>query len=206
MARKRSARRVEIDSGRSLLFAGTDFAKAIASAVEQLQAAQRALLSAACPNIDDALRINLRDLSAERINEVLRAVPAGHCKAEKGVDYIYVIEVSEQQAQLVATLRSRLIEARKTANDYPRVNGGNEATTTLYVGRSKTLRSRLRQHLGAGSRGVYALHLQRWATGNDAEIAISAMKFDGAEDLLVQAVEDGLWASLKPAFGRKGEK
>ena len=156
-----------------------------------------------CPSIE-SLSINLRDLSEERIDEILGVVPTGYAETEKGVDYIYVIQVPDQQTKLVATLTTQLTRARRTANDYPRLNGENKETVTLYVGRSKTLRARLKQHLGAEGRGVYSLHLQRWATGNDAEISVFIMKFDGAEDLLVQAVEDGLWASLKPAFGRKG--
>lgn len=187
------------------LFAPTDFSSAIASATTQLQAAQVALQGISCPPID-SLRINLRDLCEERIGEAIDVIPTGYSKADKGVDYIYVIQASEQPGDLLATLKRQLTEARKTANDYSRLNTESTGAKTLYVGRSKTLRARLKQHLGAEGRGVYSLHLQRWATVNDAEIVISIMRFSNAEDLLVQAVEDGLWASLRPAFGRKGER
>jgi len=53
---------------------------------------------------------------------------------------------------------------------------------------------------------VYSMHMQRWATGNNADISLSYMKFENQEDLLIQAVEDGIWAALCPAFGRKGER
>ena len=132
-------------------------------------------------------------------------VPTGYGKLEKTTDYVYVIQFVAD-LKLMSTLRIQLNEARKTANDYSRLNAENNQSMTFYVGRSKTLRARLKQHLGAEARGVYSLHLQRWATGNNAEIAIFVMKFNDAEDLLVQAVENGLWSSLKPAFGRKGEK
>jgi hypothetical protein len=42
-------------------FASADFSKAIASAVEQIQAAQEALGGTTCPSID-TVQINLRDL------------------------------------------------------------------------------------------------------------------------------------------------
>jgi hypothetical protein len=187
------------------LFTPIDFSKAIASAISQLHTVQQALQGIACPQIE-SLTINLRDLSEERVREKLDDVPTGYGKSEKGSDYIYVIQIQGEQPGLVTALSAQLDEARKTSNDYSRLNSENKETKTLYVGRSKTLRARLKQHLGAEGRGVYSLHLQRWATGNNAEIAVSIMKFNGAEDLLVQAVEDGLWASLKPAFGRKGER
>jgi hypothetical protein len=53
---------------------------------------------------------------------------------------------------------------------------------------------------------VYALHLGRWARQIGAEIFISYMRFERQDNLLVQAIEDGLWLSLRPLFGRKGEK
>jgi hypothetical protein len=117
-----------------------------------------------------------------------------------------VLQVPNERNDLVATLSKRLEEARKIDDDYSRMNGEHGDTNTLYVGRSRTLRARLRQHFGTGNQGIYSLHLQRWATAIDAEVSIYIMKFRDADNLLVQAVEDGLWASLKPAFGRKGEK
>ena len=187
------------------MFTPTDFSKAIASAMSQLQTVQQALQGITCPEIA-SLTINLRDLSEERIGERLDAVPTGYGKSEKGSDYVYVIQVQDEQAGRVTTLNAQLDEARKSADDYCRVNSENTNTDTLYVGRSKTLKARLRQHLGAENRGIYSMHLQRWATGNDTEISISYMRFENKEDLLVQAIEDGLWASLRPAFGRKGER
>lgn len=173
--------------------------------MSQLQTVQQALPGITCPPIA-SLTINLHDLSKEQIGAVLDTVPTGYRKSEKGSDYLYVIQIQDEQAGLVITLSAQLDEVRKTSKDYPRLNNKNQETKTLYVGRSKTLRSRLKQHLGAEDRGVYSLHFQRWATGNNAEITVFIMKFSGVENLLVQAMEDGLWASLKPAFGRKGER
>jgi hypothetical protein len=50
------------------------------------------------------------------------------------------------------------------------------------------------------------MHLLRWATRTRAVLEISYMKFEGEDDLLIQAIEDGIWASLMPAFGRQGEQ
>ena len=48
------------------------------------------------------------------------------------------------------------------------------------------------------------MHMQRWATVNDVAISLSYMKFDGQEDLLVQAVEDGIWAALRACIRKEG--
>jgi len=187
------------------LFTPTEFSRAIDSAMSQLQAAQQALRESTCSQIAP-LTINLSELSDKRIGEMLDTLPMGYGKSEKGYDYIYVIQVQDEQAGVVTKLRAQLEEAKKTLHDYSKINSENKETKTLYVGRSKTLRARLKQHLGTEGRGVYSLHLQRWATGNNAEIAVFIMKFNSVESSLIQTVEDTLWAYLKPAFGRKGER
>lgn len=186
------------------MFTEAEFTRAIESAAAQLESAQLALRQLACPKIA-SLATNLRDLTAPQIERLLADVPTGYRKRDKEDDHVYIIR-SSAGPTIVATLAKQLAEARKAHADYSRLNGENLPTSTLYVGRSKTLRVRLRQHLGAEGRGVFSLHLQRWASSNDAMIQISILQFSGVDDLLVQAVEDGLWASLRPAFGRKGER
>ena len=187
------------------MFTPTDFNKALESAKQQLQFVERELSAITCPPVA-TLTINLRELTSEHIGELLDDVPSGYRKEDKANDYVYVLRIAAEQEKLSTTLWGQLEQARKTADDYCRVNREHEGTDTLYVGRSKKLKSRLSQHLGTEHRGIYSMHLQRWATGNDAEVSISYMKFENKDDLLVQAVEDGLWASLRPAFGRKGER
>jgi len=159
----------------------------------------------ACPGIE-TVEINLKDLTQDSIGELLDQVPSGYRKIDREIDYVYVIRLQPEKQSLVPTLWAQLEAARTLANDYCRVNKENANANALYVGRSKKLKSRLTQHLGTEQKGVYSMHLQRWATGNDAKISISYMKFEQKEDLLVQAIEDGIWTSLKPAFGRKGER
>lgn len=187
------------------MFAPEDFLKALASAREQLRSVMQALGEVQCPPITH-LSVNLRDLSLERIEELLEAVPSGYRKEDKGSDYVYVFRIDSHKNGLPQQLVTQIEEARKLADDYCRVNVEYVNTDTLYVGRSKTLKARLRQHLGAESRGIFSMHLQRWATGNNAEVSISYLKFQNMDDLFVQAIEDGLWVSLCPVFGRKGER
>jgi len=181
------------------------FAHAITNAADQLRSAEAALSALGCPEINQ-LSINLADLSGENIEELLENIPTGFAKKDKKTDFIYIIAFSPLHESDLNGMRDLLEDARRTDNDLPRINAISKATKALYVGRSKTLRGRLRQHLGADNRGVYSLHLQRWATCLTFELTIYFMRFDGADNLLVQAVEDGIWASLSPAFGRKGER
>ena len=186
------------------MFSNDDFNSAIVSAKDQLRAVEAALNDLSCPEIH-TLTVNLRELSHERIEELLEDVPTGYAKKDKATDFVYIIQVSDQDAAKTAQLKALLEESRKAGNDYSRVHQRNEESQTLYVGRSKTFRARLRQHLGTGDQGVFSLHLQRWATSVDVDITIYFMAFLKADDLLVQAVEDGIWDFLKPAFGRQGE-
>ncbi|NMG65867.1 hypothetical protein GPA19_13020 [Azoarcus indigens] len=187
------------------LFTPAEFAGAVTSAAAQLDAARRALQALACPAIT-TLEIRLDELDGHRIEALLAGVPTGYRKDEREDDHVYLIQAAAPGSGLAGELAAQLAEARKLGADYSRLNPGNLPTDTLYVGRSKTPRARLRQHLGAEGRGVFSLHLQRWAGGSRAAIRISLMRFHRLDDLLVQAVEDGLWASLRPAFGRKGER
>lgn len=187
------------------MFTEDEFDGAITAAREQLLKVIDTIGKVPCPQIE-TLSVDLRDITEERIEELLDSVPSGYRKEDEDKDYVYVLRIEYPSEGLQRQLVDQLQKARHQANDYCRVNVDHMHTDTLYVGRSKKLRTRLRQHLGAESRGIYSMHLQRWATGNDATVGISYMKFERMEDLFVQAIEDGLWASLRPLFGRKGER
>jgi hypothetical protein len=149
-----------------------------------------------------------RDLSEERIDELLKEIPTGHTASDKDADFLYVIRIESGNLANSLDLRNKL----KTAKDgnkeykYPQINDNRNVTETLYVGRSRTLRTRLRQHLGAKSKTVYALHLESWATAVNDTIAIDFLRFNKQDNLVVQAIEDGLWTHLDPVFGKKGAK
>ena len=188
------------------MFTSTDFNTALDNARQQLESMAGKLSAITCPHVA-TLNINLRELtSAERIAALLEGVPNGYRKEGEANDYVYVIRIAAEQGGLLETLWGQLEQARGSANDYCSVNREHKGTHTLYVGRSKKLRSRLSQHLGSEHRGTYSMQLQRWATENNADISISYMKFENEDNLLVQAIEDSLWVSLRPAFGRKGDR
>jgi hypothetical protein len=181
-----------------------DFKAALQGARTKIAEIDELLATAACPTVVE-LVVPLRGLDKERIKVLLRNVPAGFAKDQADVDYIYVMQ-GDPEGPDVSAMASLLEAVRGGAKDYCRLNRGSAGTKTLYVGRSKKLRSRLSQHLGKDDGGTYAMHLGRWGVESPGKIRISYMKFSSADHLLVQAIEDGMWASLKPAFGRQGDK
>jgi hypothetical protein len=83
----------------------------------------------------------------------------------------------------------------------------NKASTTLYVGSSRSLSKRIREHLGFGFPRTYAIHLAYWAPKLGLQLRLHAALYpvDSAPKA-VQALEDCLWESLKPMLGRQGQR
>ena len=109
---------------------------------------------------------------------------------------IYVIKLIEGDITLTFNdfVSYKATKQRKCA----KINKENDI---LYVGSSTTgLVNRLKQHLGYGHSGTYALHLSEWFTGK-----ITITIYEYIEDIQVlQIVEDDLSHELKPAFGKQG--
>jgi len=77
----------------------------------------------------------------------------------------------------------------------------NSPSKIMYVGSSTTgVKSRIKQHIGDGHKGTYALHLKHWF---DGDYKITIMEFDRTRDVL-QIIEDDISDRLSPAFGKKG--
>lgn len=158
------------------------------------------------------LTIELHSLNDKYISDVLKIVPPGYAREFDETDFIYVFEVQNANTELKQKIYQRLCESREiqSADEFEGkkdicrpIHSDSEF---LYVGRSQTLRSRLKQHLDAGNEGIYAMHMLRWCSGIEAKIKIYCYRFDAKPNLIVQALEDGLWDRFRPMFGRKGEK
>lgn len=81
----------------------------------------------------------------------------------------------------------------------------NQASSTLYVGSSRNLESRLRQHFGYKDRTTYAMQLTHWLQPGDIEqIHLSVWHCEGIHAVAVQAMEDHLWDVERPMLGKRG--
>lgn len=75
----------------------------------------------------------------------------------------------------------------------------------LYVGRSSSIRKRIHEHLGFGPRQTYALNLASWARVLEIPLELECATYDeGISPLALPHLEDCLWASSMPMFGRQG--
>lgn len=129
---------------------------------------------------------------------ILKTLPS--CEAR----YIYQFSVEDDVYEKLHGAFKEAKEARKNDRAYCRLN---PASTLLYVGSSSDLVSRIKQHLGFGNKGTYAMQLRHWLPELEGMLRIQIWRFSKEIDsTVVQAIEDGLWASNKPMFGRQGAR
>jgi hypothetical protein len=121
--------------------------------------------------------------------------------------YLYTICLVTEQYDL-SKIRDAFSAAKATqyGRAYPRINGQSQSRC-LYVGSSKKVHQRLKEHLGYGAKGTYALHLAHWASYFPLELEFKCAKYQAGLDREVyQVLEDTLWDEVSPMFGRKGTK
>jgi hypothetical protein len=65
----------------------------------------------------------------------------------------------------------------------------------------------MREHLGYGSKGTYAMQLVYWAQELNLNIQLFCMRFKTSlNQEVVQAFKDAIWDFVKPMLGRKGAR
>jgi hypothetical protein len=95
-------------------------------------------------------------------------------------------------------------ESKKSERAYARLN---RKSPCLYIGSSKGLIPRIKQHLGFGPKGTYAMQICYWCENLNLDITLNIYGFgNGISIKAFQALEDGVWNSLKPMLGRQGKK
>ena len=125
----------------------------------------------------------------------------------KQYKYIYTFCLQNtSHANMVSNSYNTAKESKKAGRAYARLNK-NFISPCLYVGSSKGLISRIKQHLGFGPKGTYAMHLYHWCKNLNLDITIDIYTFDKeVSKEAFQAFEDGAWSILKPMLGRQGKK
>ena len=80
-------------------------------------------------------------------------------------------------------------------------------STAVYVGSSQKVGQRLQQHLHTCAGGTYALKMHLWCPDalNRISVEVSVVRGD-AEATLIQDIEDALWRSSRPMFGKMGPR
>ncbi len=123
----------------------------------------------------------------------------------KGNITLYIIRLVSEQINLSAIEEAfKTAKAKKDGRAFPRFNGPSRC---FYVGSSRNLHQRLKDHLGYGAKSTFGLHLACWASHFPLELEFKCAKYQGGRDSRVyQALEDTLWDELSPMFGRRGAK
>ena len=125
---------------------------------------------------------------------------------EKSQDSIYIYYFYLNDNADLESVYEKILNARnnkKGRRAYPRIN---KPSKFLYVGSSRKITNRFKGHLGYGYKGTFAMNLAYWFNLN-SEIIFYCMAFpSGIDRAVIQALEDGLWESLKPLLGRKGPR
>jgi len=87
---------------------------------------------------------------------------------------------------------------------YPRLN---TSSMCFYVGSSQAVAKRLAEHLGYGAKKTYALQFIHWSRPLSLHLEFVCAKYpEGTSSAVVQALEDTLWETKAPMFGRQGRK
>lgn len=78
---------------------------------------------------------------------------------------------------------------------------------TVYVGSSRTIGDRLPQHLNNCAAGTYALKMHLWCPNTENSLRVEVTIVRGElNTALVQDLEDALWTSSRPMFGKFGAR
>lgn len=93
---------------------------------------------------------------------------------------------------------------KKSGRAYARLNRESHC---LYVGSSNDLIHRIKQHMGFGPNGTFAMQLCHWCDQVDLDVNLKIYAFTNSiSSKAFQAFEDGVWDSLKPMLGRQGKR
>jgi hypothetical protein len=126
--------------------------------------------------------------------------------ADKSKSCLYFLECEGANVDLAAVEDAFARAKAHEANDraYARLNA---QCRCFYVGSSQSVAKRLNDHLGYGARGTYALQLHHWARPLSLVLEFVCAKYaDNTPFSVVQALEDTLWQTRQPMFGRQGRK
>ena len=146
-------------------------------------------------NTEDLQNIQLVEIFLNRLKDRID---------HKKFKYLYTFSLPNNPPSDNIYNRYKTAKGNKKHNRaYARLNGKSHC---LYVGSSRGLISRIKQHFGFGPKGTYAMQLSHWWE-KGLVITIDIYAFDNnISTKAFQAFEDGAWSSLKPMFGRQGKR
>jgi uncharacterized protein YutD len=117
--------------------------------------------------------------------------------------YIYVIESVGDNSTNKLICKTFLSFNNSKKRKKLKISKFNENTSkTIYVGTSKSLKTRLNQHFGFAGKTTYALHLMRWFPEN-LDLTLGIYKVSTDDKLGVELIEQTIWDMKEPQFGKR---
>ena len=126
--------------------------------------------------------------------------------AEKSKKCLYIFQCDTDDVDLSEVERAFAFAKAHEDNNrsYPRLN---KKRSCFYVGSSQSIARRFKEHLGYGAPKTFALNLCHWAGSLPVTLSFLCAKYaDDTPAEVMHVLEDTLWESLKPMFGRQGQK
>lgn len=180
--------------------------------MELLNNSQTLLGKCKISEFKEPLYFSAEEIKPENILELQNKVKAFTSGIEENL--IYTISLDDPHS--VGGIQSALIKyKKKKIHALSKVNSATrewlEEGSVLYVGSSKgsNFSTRIKNHLGAGSKGVYSLHLLHWIPAAlNSGLTIQTYTVDGPKHIynninLLELIEQGFWDDLKPMFGKR---
>ena len=147
------------------------------------------------------------DLNGDAMDEIVDHISRALGKSCRS---LYTFSISDDcTPEQIRLLITHAKEENSANRALPRINPAADCpeSRVLYVGTSRNTGARIRQHLGAGNAGTYALHLSWWASGLAGSVQIDVHEYgqDTPDEMLV-VLEEQLARELKPILGRRGSR
>jgi hypothetical protein len=130
-------------------------------------------------------------------------------KSDSGCKFIYMFTaVGGKSPEELQRLYQTAKQEEKDRNGKRMFARNIHPSKTLYVGSSKSIGSRISQHLGHKNETVYSMQLRHWLKHDSiAQLKIEVWKFSSQTDQsILQAIEDHLWEMAAPMLGKQGGK
>ena len=127
------------------------------------------------------------------------------CNIGTGSSAIYRITVDSIEG--AAMLQEAFAAQRGQDKHKLARNNDIKESCVVYVGSSKKIGQRLQQHLYECAKATYALRMHLWCPNADHTITVEIAVFpENVEGSFMQDIEDALWKTSRPMFGKLGPK
>ena len=160
--------------------------------------------------LDLVKRCNILELKSVTLNRNLLSDEINSLKEFDlpNARYIYLIKFNSNSNDKIINEFNQFVinnQDRERKLNLSRFNSENKENDSqlLYVGTSKSIKSRLKQHLGfSSSNQTYALHLKHWFP-SDVDIQIDIIEVSSKDKMVFEAIEQAYWDKFKPLFGKR---